>query len=237
MVTTNRRRIERQHSCIYCGNIANTRDHVPPRSLLERPFPLNLNTVPSCDICNNGSSSDEQYFLMLVSQVSLSKSMVAKVEAGGIVDRTLMRAPALEERLLQSLETDEETGRVLIRPETDRVTRVLKKIALGLFLVRYNRIPLLDQIGPATAYPYQIDDLRPLPYFVSTFSERFRSKLWQVVQAGIFEYIFVRDPMHSSNIWCVMDFHRSLWGVVHMPNPRSTKVTANRQLWLLPDDS
>src|SRR3977135_329746 len=37
--------------CAYCGGIANTRDHVPPKAILRKPFP-ELITVPACRDCN-----------------------------------------------------------------------------------------------------------------------------------------------------------------------------------------
>ena len=38
--------------CIYCGGPAETRDHVPSRCLLERPYPENLPAVGCCKECN-----------------------------------------------------------------------------------------------------------------------------------------------------------------------------------------
>lgn len=221
--------------CIYCGERASTRDHVPPKFLLERPLPTNLRTVPSCVRCNHNASLDEQYFLVLLGQVSPSPAIAAKNSPGGVIDRTLTRSPALEERLLQSLGVDEESGSIFIQPETERVNRIVKKIATGLFALRYGRAPLSEQVGPIGLYPYLPSDNRPLPYFIATFTERFKSKQWKTVQRGVFSYIFVRDPKHSGKVWCVMDIYQSLWGVVHFPNPKSAKIRINAQLWLFPE--
>jgi hypothetical protein len=217
--------------CIYCGGLASTRDHVPPRLLLEPPRPSNLQTVPCCRKCNHGFSLDEQYLLVLLAQIGISSSLVSKVEQGGEVDRTLTRAPALDERIFRSLETDEE-GRILIKPEIARVQRIIQKIALGLYVLRYDRVPALSSMVPVGAYPFSISEGRPAPYFIATFTERFRAKRWTIAQPTIFSHIFVRDPRSSSRVWCVMDFHQTLWGVVHCPNPKSIKVRSDRQLWL-----
>ncbi len=117
--------LSRNH-CIYCGGPAGTRNHVPPKLLLKRPFPSNLRTVPSCERCNHGASLDEQYFLALIGHVSPSPTITAKLEPGGVLDRALSRSPALEERLLQALGVDEETGAPFIRPEIARVDNVVK---------------------------------------------------------------------------------------------------------------
>ena len=155
---------------------------------------------------------------------------------GGLIDRTFTNSPALEERFLQTLEVDEETGLPVIRPELHRVSRVIQKIATGLFALRYGRIPATQQISHVGLYPYKPNDERPLPYFIATFTERFRSKQWRKVQHGTFSYIFVRDPKHSGKVWCVMDIYQSFWGVVHFPNPKNTKVRANPPFWLFSEN-
>lgn len=49
-------------TCAYCGRLKKaTADHVPPKSLLERPYPPNLLTVPACEPCNSGFKSDDEY--------------------------------------------------------------------------------------------------------------------------------------------------------------------------------
>jgi hypothetical protein len=220
--------------CIYCGAVGETRDHVPPKLLLEHPLPDNLKTVRSCRACNHGTSLDEQYFLVLLGQVSTSPFIAAKIAPDGVIDRTLVRSPAFEERLLSALGSDEETGTIFIKPEMTRVERVVRKIAIGLFALRYGRAPATQQVGHIGLYPSHPVDLRPPNYFIATFTERFKSKPWHTVQPGVFSYIFVRDPMHSGKVWCVMDIYQSLWGVVHLPNPRSVKVRSDNQMWLFP---
>jgi len=39
--------------CAYCGQLKKlTADHVPPKLLLEQPFPRNLWVVPACTDCH-----------------------------------------------------------------------------------------------------------------------------------------------------------------------------------------
>lgn len=225
----------KESQCIYCGDQANTRDHVPPRSLLERPYPDNLHTVPSCSKCNHGFSLDEQYFLVLLAQISTSPTLQSKLDVGGSINRALERAPALDERVISSLEVDKENGRILIQPEFERICRIIKKIALGLYIIHYNRLPLLASLTSIDAFPYNILDQRPSPYFIATYTGKFRKKRWSQIQPGIFSYIFVQEPKNSNSLWCIMDFHQTLWGVVHCPNPRTVKTKSNQQFWLFPE--
>jgi hypothetical protein len=49
-------------ACAYCGEMCElTDDHVPPKLLLEEPFPDNLITVPACGPCNRGFQRDDEY--------------------------------------------------------------------------------------------------------------------------------------------------------------------------------
>lgn len=47
--------------CVYCGGVADTSDHTPPRSLLPRELPKDaqLMAIPACQRCNGGYSRDE----------------------------------------------------------------------------------------------------------------------------------------------------------------------------------
>jgi hypothetical protein len=190
--------------------------------------------VPSCVTCNRGFSLDEQYFWVLLGQISPSPTMAGKVASGGAIDRTLERSPLLDERLIRMIEPDEDGARVLIKPEIERVHRVISKLAIGLFFLRYGGAPPADLVHVVGAYPYTMDDLRPEPVFISTFTQRFRHKRWHHVQRQVFSYIFVRHPKHSGKLWCVMDFHETLWGVAEMPNPKSRRVGNRGQLPLFP---
>ncbi|WP_374660952.1 hypothetical protein [Inhella sp.] len=114
--------------CAYCRASADTRDHVPPKVLLDAPFPENLPVVGACRRCNNGFSMDEEYVACLL-----------EVAACGSVDPALMRRPAIARilerspKLKQKLEvalTASATG-LNLQPEPDRLERFLVKLAKG----------------------------------------------------------------------------------------------------------
>lgn len=52
--------------CIYCGNAANTREHIPSKVFLVKPFPNNLGIVPACQNCNKSFSNDELFLSLLI---------------------------------------------------------------------------------------------------------------------------------------------------------------------------
>ena len=55
--------------CYLCGvtldDRTRTSDHVPPKGLFPRPFVDEPLTVPCCRTCNNGKSSEEEFFRLL----------------------------------------------------------------------------------------------------------------------------------------------------------------------------
>jgi hypothetical protein len=126
--------------CYNCGTAASTKDHVPPRCLFPKNNRSQLITVPSCAECNQGTSFDEQYFLVtLTSRRDHNPAQLAVWE-----QRVL---PQLQEKdfegLRKSLLSDtrliwlpshkgfDETP--IVRVDMTRVNRVIKKTARGLY--------------------------------------------------------------------------------------------------------
>jgi hypothetical protein len=56
--------------CIYCNNrVADTIDHIPPKSIFSKPLPSNLITVPCCKQCNDGFALDDEYFMVILALI------------------------------------------------------------------------------------------------------------------------------------------------------------------------
>lgn len=115
--------------CVFCdAGVEDTRDHVPSRVLLDRPFPENLPVVPACERCNNGFSLDEQYFACLVDCVAAGSTDPLRVRRDQ-VRRILVENPKLRERLEAARRED--GGSTSFAPEVDRIRRVVTKLARG----------------------------------------------------------------------------------------------------------
>lgn len=52
--------------CIYCGKKAVTREHVPSKVFLAKPYPDNLGIIPACFECNQSFSKDELFLSLLI---------------------------------------------------------------------------------------------------------------------------------------------------------------------------
>lgn len=117
--------------CTYCGGLADTRDHVPPRVFLDQPFPENLPVVGSCTTCNGGASLDEQYVACAL-EVAVAGSAEPDLLERDVIRRTLQRSPELRERLAGSIQRGL-VGDSTFLPEGDRVQRVADKTARAIW--------------------------------------------------------------------------------------------------------
>lgn len=52
--------------CAYCGDHADTEDHVPSKCFLDSPLPSELPVVPCCHHCNEQFSHDEEYVSCMI---------------------------------------------------------------------------------------------------------------------------------------------------------------------------
>ena len=116
--------------CVYCGKDASeTRDHVPPKCLLSKPYPDNLLTVPSCEACNAGSGKDEEYFRLIIVGL-MCHTAEADLLFDGSISRSMDRNSKIEELMFASLRpahTD-----VILEVDYPRIFRIAEKITRGL---------------------------------------------------------------------------------------------------------
>jgi len=123
--------------CVQCGGAPHTRDHVPPRTFLDEPFPPNLPVVGTCGPCNAGASLDEEYVSCLLEVAACGSPITNNLERPR-VRRALTRNAALAARLRSAF--DHEAGAV--SAEADRVRRVIEKMARGLWAYELAEPPL-----------------------------------------------------------------------------------------------
>lgn len=188
----------RHRACVYCGKAATTRDHVPARCLLDRTRPAEIFTVPACKSCNSGFSLDEEYLRAFV---------------GLLVERDQTDvSPSLIRRIENSIRVD--YNRPYIEPESDRVLKILSKIACGLYAHRYGSSPGVKRFTAKGFHP----DWRgfELPAN-SLFTPEFRLRPWATVQRGSFSYVFARGWSHQ--LVCLLNVYDRIWGHVDCPEP------------------
>ena len=221
---TRQLRLFRYRRCVYCGGPADSREHVPTKRVLEKPYPQNLVTVPSCRGCNNGFAQDEEYFLVALAQVGFVDTLTARVEEGGDADRTLLHSQGLEDLIIKSL-TPGDDGGVHFTPDFARIHRVVAKTAVGLYFAHYGRYARQNEFHPVAVY-----HTLKLPAFLVAIvhTETFAPKRWTRIQRGVFEYIFVRDWTTKGRLLCIMNFHNTLWAAVGCASPRGQRLNYGR---------
>jgi hypothetical protein len=136
-------RSELDGTCVYCGAIADTNDHVPPQCLLDRPLPSNLLTLPACKRCNNQYSPHENLVRAIIGLVGVHEKLVAERQHDGRLFRALERDAKLRGQIDAARRDDgaiQLVGDVGLAFDT-----VFKKTARGLFWGLYGRlVPIED---------------------------------------------------------------------------------------------
>jgi hypothetical protein len=127
-------------ACCYCGGPANSSDHTPPRCLLPKTLPNNLQamTIPACTTCNSGYSDDEMRVAAIVSTVSFTPQDREAVRAGGWVHSALQTDRALNNFISSRLGADG-----IFRPDAQvlqLITRIMAKTLTGLLFHEFGRI-------------------------------------------------------------------------------------------------
>ncbi len=224
-------------SCVYCGRKATTSDHVIPRCLLEKPYPPNLLTVPSCRDCNAGFSQDEEYFLAVMAQSGFVPTLMSKVDEGGVVDRMLQKSTGLDVHFENSMRFAED-GRVFITPDETRIANITRKVAFGLYFHRYTpkAAPSLDDFFAIKS----IHNLDNTNFIVAmTHTDKFQPRRWKHVQmivspghgkVQVFDYMFVLNWVWGDfgRLFCIMRFHQTIWAAVRCPHPSNRKNPKRR---------
>lgn len=136
--------------CIHCAEPLiikpTSSDHVPSKALLDRPLPSNVHVVDTCVKCNNGFSSDEEYFAAF-----LGAAMSGSVEPSEKMFATAQKILGGNKKLKREIESSKKesleangTVRLLWQPDINRIRRVVIKNARGHVFYELGQ-PILDE--------------------------------------------------------------------------------------------
>lgn len=126
------------HGCIFCGGSADTRDHIPSKCILDKPYPENLPVVGCCYECNQSFSSDEQYFVCFLECLLCGSTNLENIRRPSI-SKILEKSPALRKRIENSM--SEIDGKITFTPEYERIENVMLKLAQGHVAFELSLIP------------------------------------------------------------------------------------------------
>lgn len=122
--------------CIYCGDKATTREHIPSKAFLKEPFPDNLPTVPACFKCNNGFSGDEMYVSCYLD--ILKNSLFPNYLLSEKTTKILLQQPVLRKILEEQIQNDGKT--VKFACDYNRLINIIKKLAMGHAVYEFDHV-------------------------------------------------------------------------------------------------
>lgn len=202
---------DQRHTCAYCGEPAETVDHVPPRVLFSRPYPPDMITVPSCLRCNRGFQQDDEYVgnaILMRGDIAFSPSLRG---ADDKAIRALRRAEArpMSSRLLSTVrevEISTASGIFLgsawvFDIDKTRLASFLRRIIRGLFYIVFSkRVPDNHRVGASLTIDRD-------PELAASFNAALTGRPIVTACGGGFSYTWVeaRDSPGSS-VW-MFSFH------------------------------
>lgn len=134
--------------CVYCGDLATTDDHVPPRNIFPKDT-LGLITVPACFNCNNDASKDDEFFRnVLVNDDRIEKNPEAE-EIVTTNERSLQRPQARGLRIAMlrartRFPLTSPTGVIYegtaLTTDFTRERKVIERVTKGLFYHEFQRL-------------------------------------------------------------------------------------------------
>jgi hypothetical protein len=153
------RQVSQFKRCVYCGGLATTSDHTPPRCLLVRPLPSHAVTVPACEDCNNGFSRAESIFKLVLAHVGSHPKLREELGPGGSLHKALSRDEGLRALFKDFLDGDQLrlTGEVWTAS-----CKVIVKTVQGLYRATFDRfVPAnkLEIICLRNSKSFSLDEL------------------------------------------------------------------------------
>lgn len=114
--------------CIYCGNKADSREHIPSKIFIDKPYPPNLYLVPACKACNNSFSADELYtwFVLKHLEIKFGKPKLSEYE-----EQRYNKYPSICSEVTNDIHTFSEDETLCYFFRSSRIERILAKLALG----------------------------------------------------------------------------------------------------------
>jgi hypothetical protein len=130
--------MKNQEKCYRCQELAETREHIPPKSFFpDKGRNLQMKTVPSCKVHNNDKSNDDQYLLAHICINAASEDNLAK--------KVFMRsiAPQLKrsEKFRQNLAIDSvklPDGSVLYKTDVLRFDNFFDHLSYALYFDKFS---------------------------------------------------------------------------------------------------
>lgn len=190
--------------CIHCkaglGNVESNLDHVPSKSILDRPFPNDLPTVRICKSCNTSFSNDEEYFIaflgsVLAGSADPDQQVVARSEK--ILGSNYRLQDEIESQL-QIVKDADGNDQITFVPDMAKIQNVVVKNARGHVLFEHGQ--------PAEGEPARVA-IQPIPTLspdmLSNFETIDYGAGWPEVGSRLMQRLVSGEDMRSDG-WVVV---------------------------------
>jgi len=159
-------------ACLHCGDRLATKptndDHVPSKALLDRPLPDNVHVVRTCVECNNGFSSDEEYFAAFLGAV-MSGSTDPDAQTSETARKVLAGNARLRNKIEAARTESMDAGGVsrrIWRSDLEKIRRVVVKNARGHAYHELGQ-PMLEEPDDVMIVPLEVIDEERLADFLT----------------------------------------------------------------------
>lgn len=200
-------------SCIYCGQEANTRDHVPPKCLFPKPRPPMI-TVPACLACNKSYEKDD----VLLAIATWGEAYIEHPQAMRVWQESLgpllRRSPRFSAMLASNImpgTSRTPTGlylphRMEIQVSKSRISRAVERIVKGLLWNHYKRIADAETEFDVHRNPPVDSELAEI---INTFTD----SSWIGGDTFCYRHALANDA-HDSSIWAMRFYAYSQYIVI-----------------------
>lgn len=129
------------NTCLYCGENANTLDYIPPKNLLDTPFPDNLPVVPCCEGCKLNFSLDQEYITCLIECILHASTEIRNLKSERI--KNIFRSKESLRQIIVESMIKTERG-ISFNVDITRCKNVIIKLAKG-HLSYENSEPMFEE--------------------------------------------------------------------------------------------
>lgn len=193
------------YNCSYCGQGTETRDHVPSKILIDKPYPDNLPVVLCCEKCNNDFSLDEEYFACFIECVVSGTTELEGIKRGKIKN-ILSRKPKLLAKIKQVQRIVD--GKIHFKIDEKRFKTVILKLARGH--VKYeNSEPKLEE--PDLVWIKSLEEMTEKE--MNSFLNINRLGIVPEIGSRAFQRIFTTDGILSFEDWIIVQEGNYMYAV------------------------
>src|SRR3990167_5778700 len=222
-------------TCVFCGNPANTREHIPAKQFFKGVPENRLITVPSCSDCNKNFQKNEDFFRQFLAGFLMDRSDHAKKLMENEVSRSIKRKPALGIQMFSQMKKVNlytKSG-IYLGPKTmyrvsdldyKMINSVVEKIIKGLFYHEFGETIPEDWI-------IRIVWINPKRDKELGLTEMAKELKWNVIKDDTFAYGHQFVPETFQSIW-ILDFFKTPIFYILLINRTTAKENLEIQSWI-----